>query len=51
MAKNPETMNELIERMVSILPDAVVEEQHGQIVIWTGLREVSGGRVEEVPPE
>lgn len=51
MAKNPETMNELMEKVLEILPDAHVEELHGQLIVWTGLREGTDGKLELDTPE
>lgn len=40
-----ETFAELMEKVLAVFPDAVVEEQGGEVVIWPGLRENPDGTV------
>ena len=39
----PKTINELSQWALDTLPSAYFEEVEGELVIYTGLREVAGG--------
>lgn len=41
------TFDELVAAILSVIPDAVFEEDNeGQLIIYTGLRETDGGGLE-----
>lgn len=40
-----ETFAELMEKVTALFPDAVVEEQGGEIVIWPGLVQHHDGSI------
>lgn len=46
MIENPETFDELMVRILSVFPDAVVDEFNGELVIYPQLREVADGKLE-----
>ena len=40
------TSNDLMKKILKILPTAVFEEDlEGQVIIYTGLREIKGGKL------
>lgn len=39
------TLNELIGKVLELFPDAIVDEQDGEIVIATGMTETEDGTI------